>query len=161
MKSRETFEALASELTPDLIAILERAYDVGFRDALANTPGLAEYVKEPQPNVSPDALVEAVGESAIVGFPDSFLSFDEEDDDDEEDDVSDTDAPTTEKREPKRGRQRGIRSSTTVGKLRENIETIFKLDRFNIQIVVCERGDPNRRQLRADVRIGKYLLEPQ
>lgn len=47
----------------------------------------------------------------------------------------------------------------TVGTLRERIFKYFALERFEIDVVICRKGDRNRRQLKSTVRLSKYLLE--
>jgi hypothetical protein len=51
-----------------------------------------------------------------------------------------------------------IRTNTTVGSLRHRIVKVFELERFDIDVVVCRKGDRTRRQLKGSARLSKYLL---
>ena len=43
--------------------------------------------------------------------------------------------------------------------LRRRVFKTFDLERFGIDVVICRRGDRERRQLLGDVRLGKYKRE--
>lgn len=53
-----------------------------------------------------------------------------------------------------------VRTSLTVGGLRDRVVKVFGLERFDIDVVVCRKGDRSRRQLKSSVRLSKYLVEP-
>jgi hypothetical protein len=44
----------------------------------------------------------------------------------------------------------------TVGTLLQRIHDYFGLERFDIDVVVCRKGDRARRQLKKSVRLAKY-----
>jgi hypothetical protein len=46
-----------------------------------------------------------------------------------------------------------------VGTLRRRIIRTFDLERFDIDVVICRSGDPDRRQLRSSARLALYRRE--
>jgi len=38
---------------------------------------------------------------------------------------------------------------------------MFDLSRFDIEVVICRRGDPERRRLKSTVKLKNYLLESE
>ena len=52
-----------------------------------------------------------------------------------------------------------VRGSITVAGLQKKIERLFDLSRFEIEVVICRKGDPERRRLKSTVRLKNYLLE--
>jgi len=47
----------------------------------------------------------------------------------------------------------------TVATLRQRIVDVFDLTRFQIDVIVCRKGDRARRQLKGTVKLSKYLVE--
>ena len=56
-------------------------------------------------------------------------------------------------------RDHRISGSLSAAGLQKRIERIFDLARFDIEVVICRRGDPDRRRLRSAVKLKNYLLE--
>jgi len=54
-----------------------------------------------------------------------------------------------------------VRGSITVAGLQRKIERLFDLSRFDIDIVICKRNDPERRRLKGTVHLKNYLLESE
>jgi hypothetical protein len=74
---------------------------------------------------------------------------DDDGDDESEDDGGTEDAPAT----------RPILANAKVGTLRRRIIRTFDLERFDIDVVICRSGDPDRRQLRSTARLALYRRE--
>jgi hypothetical protein len=51
---------------------------------------------------------------------------------------------------------RPILANAKVGTLRRRIIRTFDLERFDIDVVICRSGDPDRRQLKSSARLGLY-----
>jgi len=51
-----------------------------------------------------------------------------------------------------------VRRTLTVGSLRDRIIKTFGLERFDIDVVVCKKGDRTRRQLKRTVQLATYEL---
>lgn len=47
----------------------------------------------------------------------------------------------------------------SVGTLRQRIVDVFDLSRFDIDVIICRKGDRARRQLKATVKPSKYLVK--
>jgi hypothetical protein len=71
-------------------------------------------------------------------------SGDERDEGEDDDGVEETPAP------------RPILANAKVGTLRRRIIRTFDLERFDIDVVICRSGDPDRRQLKSSARLGLY-----
>ena len=54
---------------------------------------------------------------------------------------------------------RPIWPHATVGTLRTRIIKIFGLERFDVEVIICKKGDTARRQLKGSARLKRYLLE--
>ncbi len=54
-----------------------------------------------------------------------------------------------------------VRASITVAGLQKKIERLFDLSRFDIDVVICRRGDSERRRLKGAVKLRNYLLESE
>lgn len=173
-----TLEALLEDAKPGLHdairTVLRRAYDAGYREALATAHGapaqpaapLATPLAAPVPpavqappdddDLEPeDAPPSAVGR-ALEGAAD-----DPEEDDDPTPPVDwGTREPQLDAEpEPEPRVARPIFPHATVGTLRRRIATMFDLERFDIDVVICRKGDPKRRQLKQTVKLSRYLVE--
>jgi hypothetical protein len=138
-------DELGDEGRASLRALLHRAYERGFREGLsaAGAPASMAPVGVPAPVPSPTATpiaLPAPVEAAAVAW--------------EEEPAGEDDDPTT-KDEP----ARPIMVHATIATLMRRIERTFALERFDIDVIVCRRGDRDRRQLKSSVRLRNYLKE--
>lgn len=148
--SLETMLAdLLRENEAALLPLVRKAYELGYREALAARPPApvlavtAETIAE-SPVAEPPLFPEAVS-----GEPDTALgpaSQEELGDVLEEDESEDDDDGT-----------RPVRGSLTVGGLVRKITKHFGLERFDVEVRVC---DPTtHRHLMRDVRLSRYVVE--
>lgn len=72
---------------------------------------------------------------------------------------ADSDANTAERAERVQAPPLRIYPHATVGTLRRRIVDVFGLSRFDIDVIICRKGDRNRRQLKGTVKLSKYLVE--
>jgi hypothetical protein len=139
----EFIDGLSAEAREAVRPLLQQAYDRGFREALASAG--QPVVPAPPPPAPPPTAAPVTWAGPI-----------EEDADDppgvEEDEGEDDDAG-----EPPV--QRPILPHATVGTLRRRIVRMFDLERFEIEVVICRSGDPDRRQLQNRVRLKAYRRE--
>jgi len=171
-------DALVTALLDDqrsvLFEVLRKAYELGYREALANQP-LATH-ENPGSKADDDDLEP---EAADDGVPSVPPDPDDVEDDDGEAVVRSADGngkdvdwgalgqaesaareatPSAIRRESAPLR---VRSSLTIGSLRNRISKTFELERFDIDVVICRKGDKSRRQLKSSVRLAKYELEDE
>jgi hypothetical protein len=161
MSLEHTLDALLSDATPALRGVLRRAYELGYREALAGQPAPAAPASEPTTRAFEPTT------------PAPPAPMDEED-------LEPEDAPPSvvggaielesspgvqwgpvEEAPPERAPPpvaRPIFPHATVGTLRQRIVAAFDLERFDIDIVVCRKGDRARRQLKQTVKLSKYLV---
>ncbi|MEZ4219624.1 MAG: hypothetical protein R3B13_01765 [Polyangiaceae bacterium] len=178
MTLEHNLDTLLEETTPALRKALQTAYELGYRAALAQGASTTAAVPgSPSPSVSAPAGESATASSTMVEDDD----FEPEDappsvappppDDDDDDDspaagssdgvdwsALDGSLPT-EPRPQRKPVVRPIRPHATVGTLRHRIVTGFELERFDIDVVICRKGDRTRRQLKQTVKLSKYALE--
>jgi hypothetical protein len=145
----EFIDGLSAEAREAVRPLLQQAYDRGFREALASAgqPAVAQAPIEPPASPAPAP--------APTAAPVAWAGPVEEDADDPpgvEDEEGEDDAG-----EPPV--QRPILPRATVGTLRRRIVRMFDLERFEIEVVICRSGDPDRRQLQNRVRLKAYRRE--
>ena len=145
-------QGIVRENEGDLLAFARKLYEHGYRQGLASRPQSPELAAPPEPP-TPAPLPPVQG-PLFPARPKLVAVPDDEDDTPDEDDAStnDDEATTCNHR---------VRASITVGGLQKKIERLFELSRFDIEVVICRRGDRDRRSLRNTVRLGKYLLEDE
>jgi hypothetical protein len=158
-----------------LFDVLRKAYDLGYREALAKQPSRHQ---PESPGVTSDDEDDLEPENTDDGVP--SVPPDPEDVEDDEGDARDPPlAPKAEGQEVdwsalgqsddspgEAARQRvqrpppllRVRSSLTIGSLRNRVVKLFELERFDIDVVICRKGDKSRRQLKSSVRLAKYEL---
>jgi hypothetical protein len=137
--------ALGDEASSAVAGLLRRAYEIGYREALAaagHPAGDTGAVTAPQPVVYPEGDEADPGEDV------------ETDDDD-----TGNDEPSEEERRRAPNEMWPILARTSVGTLKRRIVQTFALERFDIDIVICRRGDASRRQLKTNVRLSKYFAK--
>jgi hypothetical protein len=127
----------------DLLGFARKLYEHGYRQGLAARPGVlvdtAPAALAPQPVMPPAQGPLFPSRAKPIAPPDE-----------ETDEPEGEEAATCDHR---------VRGSITVAGLQKKIERMFDLARFNIDVVICRRGDPERRRLKGGVRLMNYLLE--
>ena len=145
MSVEALLSALGDEASTVVTALLRRAYDMGYREALAAAGHPADdtgAVTTPKPVVYP------AGDEADPG-----------EDVESADDDTGNDEPSEEERGRAPNGGLAILARTSVGTLKRRIVQTFALERFDIDIVICRRGDASRRQLKTNVRLSKYFAK--
>ncbi|MBX3202578.1 MAG: hypothetical protein KF894_30910 [Labilithrix sp.] len=115
-----------------------------------------------------DVEMDGEGESSAPALPSSeptsdvepivdWSNLDEEPESPNLADVDVVEAAIDRPRQASAGIQR-IFPHASVGTLRQRIVDVFDLTRFDIDVIVCRKGDRARRQLKATVKLSKYLL---
>lgn len=168
-------DGLFAEATPTLRTLLRRAYELGYRDAIADAPPLTspgdgqaavrDGVGEPAFNTLPAPTensapgVERLAANTppstpqVTGSP-PLLEWDNDSvHDDDDDDVRGHDGTRRHRRKV------GIRATSTVGALKTKIHSRFRLNRFDIDVVIIRAGDKSRRQLPSHVALSAYARE--
>jgi hypothetical protein len=144
-------QGLVRENEGDLLSFARKLYEHGYRQGLASRP-------HAQPEAPTPATLEAAPPFPLPPpgplFPSRPRLVESPDEDDGESEESDTgakaDATACDHR---------VRGSITVAGLQRKIERLFDLSRFDIDVVICRRGDSERRRLKATVKLGNYLLD--
>ncbi len=149
MSVDEFIDGLSAEAGEAVRPLLRRAYDRGFREALASAgqPAAPAPIEQPAPPAPAPiaARVEWVpGSSGGAGD-----ASDAQRDEGEEDDAAAGETPVP----------RPILANAMVGTLRRRIIRTFDLERFDIDVVICRSGDPDRRQLKSSARLALYRRE--
>lgn len=133
-----------------LLPLVRKAYELGYREALAARPVAPTLAVTAEPAVAESAAAAApLFPEAGSEEPDSALgpaSQEELGDVLEEDEPEEDDDGT-----------RPVRGSLTVGGLVRKITKHFGLERFDVEVRVC---DPTtHRHLMRDVRLSRYVVE--
>lgn len=128
-----------------LLPLVRKAYELGYREALAARPPAPAVAAEPAPTAELPAAAAPLFPETGSEEPDppsqKALGEDLEEDEPEEDDDG----------------TRPVRGSLTVGGLVRKITKHFGLERFDIEVRVC---DPTtHRHLMRDVRLSRYVVE--
>jgi hypothetical protein len=177
-------DGLGDEARVLVKGLLARAYEAGFREGLSAAGtlvpavppppfGPAPVASQPEPAATgadpaaSDGLTTPPASVAALAAPSPSpdlgpvappskdpVAWDSDNDDDPGDDeTEDSDAVTdTVTVGP-------VRSSLRIGSLLKRIEQTFDLSRFDIEVIICRRGDRDRRQLKSNVRLSKYVLD--
>ncbi len=140
--------ALADDARAAIDKLLAQAYERGFREGMS-AAGAPAAPAQPPPTLPPAVPGEplAAVDWTDSGAGDTDAGIGEPDDDD----LGDPAEPS----EPEPPRP--ISANATVGTLMGRIEETFSLERFDIGLVVFRRGDRDKRQLKVNVRLKKYL----
>lgn len=154
MSTASVIDALFNEVSPAMRDALQRAYELGYREALASAPAPTGATA----GADVTRLASEAPPSLEVASPQpTILDWDQdsvEDDDDENDAPGADGAP-----KPRRRRRVGILASSTVGALEAKIRKEFRLERFDIEVLIVRAGDKERRRLSSNVRLGAYAVE--
>ncbi|HET8540538.1 MAG TPA: hypothetical protein VFL83_11760 [Anaeromyxobacter sp.] len=146
----ELIEGLSAEAREAMRPLLRQAYDRGFREGLAGAGQAPVAVPQPAEQPAPPVAVSVAAPVAwILGSPpgaNDAPDVEKEDEDDEEDAAEALPV-------------RPILPLATIGTLRRRIVRTFDLERFDIDVVICRGGDPDRRQLRSTARLSLYRRE--
>jgi hypothetical protein len=144
----EFIDGLCAEAGEAMRPLLQQAYDRGFREALASAgqPAVPAPIEQPAPPAAAPiaARVEWVADPARDADDASDVEGDEGEDDSS---AGETPAP------------RPILANAMIGTLRRRIIRTFDLERFEIDVVICRSGDPDRRQLKSSARLALYRRE--
>lgn len=137
---------LAAERVADLVPLLRRAYEFGYREGMAATGQSAAAAPpvaiEPIPAPVPDG-----GSAFPAALPQLDSNPGETDDDEGDDDESDS---------PEKPIYPGVRSSSTIAGLLRKIERVFRLEeRFDL--IVRIENPSTGRALPRNVRLSSYL----
>jgi hypothetical protein len=142
-------QSLVRENEGDLLAFARKLYEHGYRQGLASRPQ-----DQAQPQSTSPAPVAPPSQGPL--FPARTGVVERPDDADEEveagedsDASSEAEVTTCDHR---------VRGSITVVGLQKKIERLFDLSRFDIDVVICRRGDSERRRLKGTVKLKNYLL---
>ncbi len=145
-------QSIVRENEGDLLAFARKIYEHGYRQGLASrTQGQPEAAvpspepPAPKPVAEQGPLFPTRTRVAVASAPDE-----------EGGEPDESEAPVEEETYTCDHRVRG---SITVAGLQRKIERLFDLSRFAIDIVICRRGDPERRRLKSTVKLKNYLLE--
>jgi hypothetical protein len=146
-------QSLVRENEGDLLSFARKLYEHGYRQGLASRPQ-DQPLREPPPGLAPIAPPPAVPQGPLFPSRPSLVNGpDDADADCESDEQADpgpeADATTCDHR---------VRSSITLAGLQKKIERLFDLSRFDIDVVICRRGDSERRRLKGTVKLKNYLL---
>jgi hypothetical protein len=150
----EFIEGLSAEAREAMRPLLRQAYDRGFREALA-TAGqqpaaatAAAQIEQPVPPAPAPGPIAAPVEWVAPGGAGEASGVDGEDGEDD-DDATAGETPVP----------RPILANAMVGTLRRRIIRTFDLERFDIDVLICRSGDPDRRQLKSSARLALYRRE--
>jgi hypothetical protein len=141
-------QGIVRENENDLLAFARKLYEHGYRQGLASRPPGSELTQVPEvaqvatPSLSPvrAPLFPAPAPTAVVSEAEEADAIEDEE----------PEAQSCDHR---------VRGSITVAGLQKKIERLFDLSRFDIEVVICRRQDPERRRLKSTVRLKNYLLE--
>lgn len=146
-------DGLGEEARVAMRALVARAYDRGFREGLSAAGATPEEVPSAVAVAPPPPVTRAIT-GAVIALPvpqdepdSASVNWSEGPADAAEGEPAETDAP------------RPIMVHATIGTLMRRIEWTFALERFDIDVVVCRRGDREKRQLKVNGRLKNYLLE--
>ena len=140
-----SLDALLGDLVREnegaLLPLVRKAYELGYREALAaRQPSAPEPVVEAPAPAPPVVVAPLFADSPAADEPTPDGAGEAQEDDEEDDDGT-----------------RPVRGSLTVGGLVKKITRHFGLDRFALEVRVV---DPrSHRHLMRDVRLSRYQLE--
>lgn len=170
-------DSLGEEARGSLRTLLGRAYERGFREGLSASgdAGRADQAERQLLRRAESSALGALGDahpdplpgpatepppplhSMVAAYDERGIelengSVDWDDADDENEETAEAGSEGVEAAAP-----RPISTRATIGTLLQRIERTFALDRFEVDVVVCLRGDKNRRQLKRNVALHRYL----
>lgn len=146
---------LAAERVADLVPLLRRAYELGFREGMASTGQSAPVpIVTPPPSPPPsDPLAPLAASSdggspvkASVVAPSPLEGPGDDEDDDDEDVASDSHEPPV---------YPVVRASSTIGGLLRKIERVFRLEE-RFELIVRIENPHTGRALPRNVRLSSY-----
>jgi hypothetical protein len=142
-------QGLVHEAEPELLPFARKLYEYGYRQGLAARPPGSMADIEP-PSAAPPVEPAPLGPLFPARAKPTTVEVDEEEEDGPTEDSASDD-------EEVQACDHRVRASITVAGLQKKIERLFDLSRFDIEVVICRRGDPDRRRLKNTVRLGKYV----
>lgn len=142
-------QGIVRENESDLLVFARKLYEHGYRQGLAARPqGTVETAAVPEPPPAPQP--PPASGPLFPSRPKLIAVPDEETDITEETPADDEEPSTCDHR---------VRGSITIAGLQKKIERMFDLSRFGIEVVICRRGDSERRRLKGGVKLKNYQLE--
>jgi hypothetical protein len=150
-------DSLSDEAASAVRAVLKKAYERGYREGLASH-GPARTTASEEPSAQPNVTAVAFRDETEEPVEDDPPGDDEAEEPTTPAVAWDREAQETDVQRPAGELVRPILARTTVGTLKERIIKVFGLDRFDIDIVICRRGDRERRQLKTNVRLSRYMV---
>jgi hypothetical protein len=155
MNLEAELQGIVRENEGDLLLFARKLYEHGYRQGLASRPQGQVEPEAASPTASP-ALPPAPLLGPLFSSHAKLAAIpDEGNDEPEGSDVSSTDDEDDEIATC----DHRVRGSITIAGLQKKIERLFALSRFDIEVVICRRQDPERRRLKSTVRLKNYLLE--
>lgn len=143
-------QTIVRENEGDLLVFARKLYEHGYRQGLAARPQGADVTAAP-PAAPPPSDPPAAEGPLFPSRPKLVAVPSEADEAAEDDAAAAEDEPAT--------CDHRVRGSITVAGLQRKIERMLDLSRFDIDVVICRRGDPERRRLKAAVRLKNYALD--
>ena len=144
-------QGLVRENEGDLMSFARKLYEHGYRQGLASRPQSPSETTPASPPIAPPPIPPQG--PLFPSRPMVVESHDDEDEDSEEREASSKAETTT--------CDHRVRGSITIAGLQRKIERLFDLSRFDIEVVICRRGDPERRRLKSSVKLKNYLLDSE
>ncbi len=152
---------LAAERVGDLLPMLRRAFETGYREGMAavgssapaqpvvasSEPAMPE-APVPAPSGATEGLEAAAEQPPVAGGPA------DEPEEEEDDDLLEEAAPGD--GQPTRPRFRGVRASATVNGLLKKIEQVFRLEE-RFELVVRIESPKTGRALNRNARLSTYV----
>jgi hypothetical protein len=153
MSLETELQGIIRENEGDLVAFARKIYEHGYRQGLASRPDAVSTL--PQAPMAAQIEPHSAGHLTPL-FPARTHAV-VADKDAEADDQVEDEEPVVEGQSC----DHRVRASISVAGLQRKIERLFDLSRFDIEVVICRKGDPERRRLRGAVRLGTYLSESE
>jgi hypothetical protein len=154
MNLEAELQGIVRENEGDLLGFARKLYEHGYRQGLASRPQGQVEPEAASPAPIPPPPIPPPHGPLFPSRPKLVAVADEDNDEPEDSDVppDDEEIATCDHR---------VRASITVAGLQRKIERLFDLSRFGIEVVICRRGDPDRRRLKGGVKLRNYLLESE
>ena len=142
-------QGIVRENEDDLLTFARKLYEHGYRQGLASRPQPIAEAEAAAPIAPPTPAPQG------PLFPTRPKTVAAPEDDEEENDI-----PANDEEEATTCDHR-VRASISAAGLQSEIERLFDLSRFDIEVVICRKGDPDRRRLKGTVKLKNYLIEAE
>jgi hypothetical protein len=155
MSLEAELQGIIRENEDDLLGFARKLYEHGYRQGLASRPQGSELPQTP-------AILKVeeppVPQQPVPLFPVRSVAAEIQPGDVPEEPAEEEEPETEPENETCDHRVRG---SITMAGLQKKIERLFDLSRFDIEVVICRRGDPERRKLKGSVKLKTYQRESE